>query len=537
MTTQTINCYKGFPIKISARARGYWDYEEIKSFDSTQTYDISLKPYDGLKYSFNESSSNTISATFTTLFLPNNKWAPEETKILMPYDNDKIYYNSKVKRINYYFKLLGCTVSEGNILSGFDKSFHAQITKAFPDTFTSFKMIFKASTGTSLSTHHNCILGNAGSSNKSILIRSSGIFSYYTGSWVNGQTVLEPNKTYWFCVNYANNTFTGYCLEDDGNYTLDTLPELDLWNEEWTSTINIFAGNVFNIGYNKYSTGEFFEGSFDLNNCKIWVDEEVFWFYNMITEFEENLKGLFYHYEDTGAPISLNCFYYNSTYILSPDENVEGGVYLGQVSVPEHDVYSYQDEPYQAYNNFMLVGTPTFASENQTCSNFSPNSYLDTGYSPILPAKTPWKMRVKFKYKATAAKQYYFSPFDYRYGMYISTQESHKINSGIGSGGTLIGNVVSDFTLEDGVNYIVEWVYNGDKTYTLRCQKEGEDFMDVGTIVIEKPILICGNLFIGRNDNGYCRGTIDLSDTFFEINGVKTWIPTATHYQSTWTRK
>ena len=538
MTTQTISCYKKFPVKISARARGYWDYEEIRSFDSPQMYNISLKPYDELKYSINEASSNTISADFNVQFLPNNKWVLPETKILMPYDNDKTYYNSTVKRINYYFNSKKCTLSDENILSGFDNASYAQITRAFPKTFSSLKLIFKITTGSSLTSHNNCIFGNAGSSNRSIGIRTTGHFSYYTGSWVEGTTALETNKTYWFCVNYANETFTGYCLEDDGNYTLDTLPELNLWNEEWTSTVNIFAENIFNLGYNTNSTSEFLEGSFDLNNCKIWVDGEDFWYYNMITEVKENLKGAFYHYEDNGAPISLNCFYYNNTYILSPDENVESGLYLGKVSIPQHDVYSYQDEPYQVYDNFTLVGTPIVVQEDGICSGFSSSSYLDTGYQPILPPKTPWRMRVKFKFSAVSQQQYYFSSNNYQKGPYIAVNSSRKLDCGISSNGGFINSVVSEVALEDGIDYIVEWFYDGNGTYTLRYKKEGEDFTDVGTVMTEKSLILSNNLFIGRSENGYCRGTIDLSsDTFFEVNGLKTWVPTATHYKTTWTRK
>ena len=538
MTIQTISCYKGFPVKISAHARGYWDFDEIKSFGTAQTYNITLKPYDALKYSFNEASSNTITANFPNLFLPNNKWVPAEEKIFMPYDNDKVYYNTKKSIANYYFDIFSCELSEENVLTGFSDSNYAQITRTFPAVISSLKMIFKVTTGSDLTSHHNCILGNAGTSNKNITIRSSAHFSYYTGSLFEGKTTLEPDKTYWFCVNYANEKFTGYCLEDDGNYTLDTLPELNEWNQEWTSSTDIFAGNTFNIGYNKNSTSEFFEGSFDLNNCKIWVNGEDFWYYNMITVFYKNLKGLIYHYEDTGAPICLNCFYYNNTYILSPDENVDGGLYLGQVNVPKHDVYSYyQDEPRQVYDNFSFVGTPIVIEENGTCRGFSSSSYLDTGYLPLLPAKTPWRMRVKFNYNAIRERQYFFCQFNYKYGMYISTAETHKLDSGIGSAGISIGNVVSDFTLEGGTNYIVEWVYDGNETYTLRCQKEGEDFIDVGTIVTPKAIILNNNLFIGRSEYGYCRGDIDLSDTFFEINGVKTWIPTTTHYKTTWTRK
>ncbi len=537
MTTQTISCYKGFPVKISARARGYWDYEEIKSFDTAQTYNVSLKPYEDLKYSFNESPSTTISIDFQPSVLPNNKWGPFESRILLPYDNDKIYHNTKAKRKNYYFSNVGCWVSENNVLSGFSKLAYAQISRAFPKTFSSLKMIFKVTTESSLFSHNNCLFGNAGSASRGLYILSNTRFAYYTGSWTEGKTTLKSSTTYWFCVNYANETFTGYFLEDDGNYTLDTLPELNEWNEEWTSNINIFAENIFNLGHNKNSTNDYFAGNFDLNNFKIWLDGDDFWYYNMITEVKENLKGALYHYEDTGAAVNLNCFYCNNAHILSPDENVDGGLYLGQVSIPKHDVYSYHEEPYPVYDNFTFVGTPINVQGNGTCNGFSSSSYLDTGYCPSLPNNTPWRMRVKFNYNATTVTQYFLAPSDYKYGMYISTQSSHKLDSGICSSGTSFGNIVSDFTLENGVNYTVEWVYDGNETYTLRCKKEDEGFTDVGTIITEKAIIVKGNLFIGKSGSAYCRGDIDLSDTFFEINGVKTWIPTTMHYKTTWTRK
>ena len=538
-SSKSFSIRKDLPTLITAKARGYFDYKEVKVFDDEISYNINMTEYDRLNYVINSSDLNPKSITFNALTLPNYTYADGETKVLMPYDDGKVYHNTNVQEKNVFFENVGCEISEENTLAGFSTTSYAQVTKTFPDTFTSFKMIFKATTGSSVTSHHNCVFGNSGSSNISVIIRSTGVFSYYTGSWTTGTTTLSPNTTYWFCVNYTDGTFVGYILSDNGSYTLDTLPDLSEWSEEWISTVNIFAGNVFNIGYNKNSTSEFFTGTFDLNNCKIWVDGEDFWYYNMITEVSQDLKGCLYNYTDTGAAATLNCFYYNNTYVISDDENIAGGLYLGQVSVPAHDLYTYSETPYQVYDNFTVMGTSlNIDQESGKVSGFSSSSYLDTGYIPNLSANTPWKMRVRFKYSLTGASQYYMSSTSYTSGPYFATNSSHYLDCGISSNGTLVASVVSTFVLEDGINYVLEWNYDGNQTYTLRCQREDNNWQDVGTITYNSPVTFIAALRLGASTNGYCRGVIDLStDTYFEIDGVKTWIPTTTHYNTTWEKQ
>lgn len=538
-TIKNIEVYKDLPILITSKARGYYDYSEIKTFINNEPYTINQQIYDGLSYEIYNSNINpkTIKTEVTTL--PDGSFVNSQTTVLMPYDNGKVYHNVEIEKKYVYFNNYGCTISNDKLLSGFSTSNYAQINKTFPSTFTSFKAIFKITTGSSLTSHHNCVFGNNGSSNVSVIIRDTKKFSYYTGSWVEGKTALNANTTYWFCVNYANNNFTGYILADNGSYTLNTLPDLSQWSTEWTSSTNIFAGNIFNIGYNKNSTSEFFTGSFDLNNCKIWVNNEEFWYYDEISLATDNFNGCLYNYTDTGVATTLNCFYYSNKYLLTADEDITDGIYLGQVEIPVHDVYNYSETLQTVYDNFSIIGT-TISLDQETgkVSGFSLSSYLDTGYIPNLPANTPWKMRVKFKYSTVSSSQYYFTSKTYSSGPYIATGSSGNLSCGISSNGTQIETIQSTFTLQNNSNYIVEWVYDGDQTYTLRCKKEDASWETVGTVTYNSLISYTNSLRVGASVRNYCRGVIDLSnDTYFEIDGTKTWLPTTTHYNTTWTKQ
>ena len=539
MTTKTIKCYKGLPIKVNCKANGYWDYNEVKTFDASDAYNITMKSYDGLTTKLLNSNVTPKSIDFETSFLPNYTYVNGQTAVLMPYDNGKVYHNVKIEQKYVYFKNYGCTISNNKILSGFSTSNYAQINKTFPNSFTSFKAIFKITTGSSLTSHHNCVFGNNGSANVSIIIRNTSKFSYYTGSWVEGKTELNTNTAYWFCVNYANNNFTGYILADNGSYTLDTLPDLSQWSTEWTSSTNIFAGNIFNIGYNKNSTSEYFTGSFDLNNCKIWVNNEEFWYYDEITFGTVNLNGCLYNYTDTGAASTLNCFYYNDKYLLTSDNDIANSYYLGTVEVPTHDLYNYTETSQTVYDNFTIVGSSvTINQENGQVDNFSSSSYLDTKYYFPTAANTPWKMRVNFKYNAVTVSQYYIAcDGGYLKGPYIATNKTHNLDCGVGFD---IGRAVSDFVLENNTNYTAEWTYDGIQTYTLRYKKENEGWQVVGTVTSNQNVLQGQKILLGNtelNAAKFCQGTLNLAnDTYIEVNNTQVWIPTTVHYTGQWER-
>lgn len=541
MTTQNVNCYKGLPIQIKASAAGYWDHDEIKSFDEAQTYNITMQQYDGLLYTIKQSALNPISADLGVSLLPNNKWVEGETKVLMPYDDGKVYHNTCIQETNAYMDIVGCTITDDNqctLSGGTSAVFNS--SKIIPATATSVKMIFKM-TLTNNSTSQVITRTNTGGKAAQSYVQSTGYYKGYFGGAVGGVTPLTANTTYWFGVLEDASTIKGYLLADNGTYTLDTLPDFAQWSEEWSQNVtSSYTYKGCSIGFFKHADSQPWLGSIDLNNCKIWVDDADFWYYNMITEVSQDLKGCLYNYTDTGTASTLNCFYYNNTYVISDDENIAGGLYLGQVSVPAHDLYTYSETSYQVYDNFAVVGTSlTIDQESGKVSGFSSSSYLDTGYIPNLPANTPWKMRVRFKYTQTASSQYYFSSTSYTSGPYFATDSSHYLSCGISSNGALVDSpVVSTFVLEDGINYVLEWNYDGNQTYTLRCKREDNNWQDVGTITYNSPVTFIAALRLGASTNNYCRGVIDLStDTYFEIDGAKTWIPTTTHYETTWTKQ
>lgn len=538
-SSKSFSIRKDLPTLITAKARGYFDYKEVKVFNDEISYNINMTEYDRLNYVINSSDLNPKSITFNALTLPDYSYADGETKVLMPYDNDKVYHNTNMQEKNAYMDISGCTITEDNqctLSGGTSAVFNS--SKIIPTTATSVKMIFKM-TLTNNSTTQVITRINTGGKTAQSYVQGSGYYKGYFNGAVGGATPLTANTTYWFGVLEDASTIKGYLLADDGTYTLDTLPDFAQWSEEWSQNVtSSYTYKGCSIGFFKHADSQPWLGSIDLNNCKIWVDGEDFWYYNMVTEVPQDLKGCLYNYTDTGSAATLNCFYYNNTYVISDDENIAGGLYLGQVSVPEHDVYTYSDSPYQVYDNFTVVGTAVSVDqETGKVSGFSSSSYLDTGYIPSLPANTPWKMQVRFKYDEVDSSQYYFSSESYTSGPYIATDSSHHLNCGI-SNGALIDTIVSDFVLEDGVNYIVEWNYDGNQTYTLRYKIEDSSWQDVGTITYDSPVIFTTALRVGASTSNYCRGIIDLStDTYFEINGAKTWIPTTTHYETTWTKQ
>lgn len=537
MTTKTIKCYKGLPIKVNCKAKGYWDYNEVKTFDATSAYNITMKSYDGLATRFLNSNVNPKSIDFETSFLPDYTYVNGQTAVLMPYADNKTYYDTSTLAKNVYVRTGGCTITKDNqcTLSGTSSYFNC--TKPIPSNATKIKAVFKLNLTTNTASQIIMKVNNSGNLAAQAYVQSTSRYKGYFGAAVGGVTALTANTTYWFGILEDATTIKGYLLADNGTYTLDTLPDFATdWTEEWSQTVTstyTYKGaqelGLFN------NNSQYWQGNIDLNNCKIWVDDQDFWYYNMESETPRNLKGCLYNYTDTGAAAVLNCFYYNNRYLLTPDNDIANSYYLGTVEVPAHDLYNYTETPFPYYDNFTINGTLTLNQETGIVSGFSDTNYIETNYTFTPPAKTPWVMRAKFKHTTSGQNQYIFCAQDYQYGPYIRIYSDNKLGCGISNGNQL--NEIKDteaLTLNS--TYTVEWVYDGDKTYTLQKQIEGGEVSIVGTYQTEEYVSSTTTMKIGTRGSSYFRGEVDLADTYISINNKKSWEATTTHYKGNYTK-
>lgn len=135
-------------------------------------------------------------------------------------------------------------------------------------------------------------------------------YSIYTGSWVNGTTVLQNNKKYWFRVIFDGTNWKGYLLEDD-DYVLSSLPDISQWSYEWTTTTDIFRGQQLVIGRNYGQSSQYFRGTVNFSQAVIYVNGEEWW----------NAKG--------NSAIVKNYIYTNYTTVGSPIIDINTGLVKG----------------------------------------------------------------------------------------------------------------------------------------------------------------------------------------------------------------
>lgn len=239
-------------------------------------------------------------------------------------------YIAKVSADN--FILIGSpTIDSDKVVSNFSNSNYLNVDETIPSSYTSMDIIFKANF-TSL-TSHNCLLGTQSGGNW-FGTRNTGYFATYSGSWVTGTTVLSTGTDYWFRVINNGTTSTGYLLVDD-NYTLDTLPDISQWSQEWTTTNYNIKNQKLRVGYNGTS-GEYCSGSIDLKGCNINIDGNDFWNPLVINTTVDGLlpSGV----TDDGSAQTWNLFYNNGDYLLNTTSTMTGYTWVGSVAIPAHTV-------------------------------------------------------------------------------------------------------------------------------------------------------------------------------------------------------
>lgn len=538
--SKSITVLKDIDTVITVKAKGYYDKSVKARFsENGKTESIELAAYDGLSYQFQKIETlSPLSADISVTKLPDGSLADPMRGCLMPYADGKVYYDVSVAKINADVEMSGVTIDDNNQLTMQGSTSIFNVNSAIPesDDVTKIEIIIKANL-TSPATSQILVKNTIGNITLAqAYVQSTKKYrGYFNKSAVGGSTILEDGKTYWFAVVEDLENITGYLLEDNGEYTADTLPAYDQWLPEWTLPVTKYA-NTFKGGTIVFfnNNNQYWRSTVDLNNTKIKLtysdgSAEDWWYWNKMGGIYYSANGLYYNYEDTSTSSTtvLNCFRWNNTYVLTADESIADGVYLGQVSVPPHQVYQYSETYSTAYDaNYEKIGSVEVGKWDGMAYGFGTTSYLYTNYMPPVNFTTPWTMKVRVAYVKYSGVQYCFGCYDYVNGPTITITSKYFVAAYISGTNVTTKTLIDNEALENGDLVDIELSYDGNGTFSLRYQRnESGTWKEVGTYTTTENVTYSDNLAIGAGTTSgrYNRGTILLPETKFLINGVETW--------------
>jgi hypothetical protein len=300
-TIKKLSVYKDLPNLIKLRAINKYDGIIPHVFTAegeTLALDDTLKDYDGLNYTIDDVYYDEAVIDFSNTTLP---WEFDynssllNTKFVLKnftnsYDITKLKdsYSIIGSNVSVFNSCMGNyaiygtpTISEDGIASGFSSVNSLALNKMMPSTGI-IKGIFRLTTASSWSSNQAFFAENYEIDRCFYIQNSSNHFAFYDGTARVGTTDVEKDTTYWIGFTFNNDTllFNMYLIKDNDNtYTIDTLPEFNEWSQEVADTTldeNVFAGIYWLIGKN-LKTNLYWQGSIDLNNCKIYQDDVLYW--------------------------------------------------------------------------------------------------------------------------------------------------------------------------------------------------------------------------------------------------------------------
>ena len=319
MTTYIKQVYKGYSFTYTIKKEKYWDKVVTKSISTNTVDNVTLEPYDGVTIAYNAPVVNISdgqlpdSITFDAFvgypngvygsnYLVNNAlipgialdwgvndfggehtdfyYCPDDTVAMRHYDttelpdgavwigelNQKFLLNDATRKVN--FTQVGEVTYSGNLatLSGGNYLLANKNTPTINEFFPVNTDFITKVNATALGSYKG-ILRNTSNVHFGMYNQN---WYLYNGSRTDGGTA-ELNKTYWVRVVQTAQTsaFTTalYYMEDDGTYTINTLPAVS--NTKWTKAFEVakqaFMNNeAFSLG-DSGGTGSF-TGTIDLAN-------------------------------------------------------------------------------------------------------------------------------------------------------------------------------------------------------------------------------------------------------------------------------
>ena len=214
----------------------------------------------------------------------------------------------KPKHVGYDIVGSSVKVSSDGIASGATNSSHILTPVALPYEATEIVMIFNASTPT-IGTSQGICYAEGNSTYTEAYVQSTNRFKCYgNGDAHGGVTPISSNINYWFAVVYRGGTWQGWLLVDNGEYTVDTLPEISSlnWINEWSYSSTNWGWLGYKVRFMDNSANQPWLGTFNLNKCAIFVDGVKYWcpIYNNSDSFEL-VDGSLYNYEDDGSAVDM----------------------------------------------------------------------------------------------------------------------------------------------------------------------------------------------------------------------------------------
>lgn len=164
------------------------------------------------------------------------------------------------------------TIDENHVLTNLSNSNYVSIDKITPAA--SFDMIVPIKIS-SIPSSTQVILGTTGGA-PNIYMENGSLIHCWTGSaGASGSTSLAINTKYWLRIVYDGSYSRVYLLQDN-SYTLDTLPAISSWTQQFSFSGGAFCQKSFFLGKTQDGSA-FSSGSFYLDDAIIKTGLDTYW--------------------------------------------------------------------------------------------------------------------------------------------------------------------------------------------------------------------------------------------------------------------
>lgn len=164
------------------------------------------------------------------------------------------------------------TIDENHVLSNLSNSNYVSIDKITPAA--SFDMIVPIKISSTPSSTQVILGTTAGAPN--IYMENGSRIHCWTGSaGASGSTSMAINTKYWLRIVYDGSYSRVYLLQDN-SYTLDTLPSISSWTQQFSFSGGVYCQKSFFLGKTQDGSA-FSSGSFYLDETIIKSGSDTYW--------------------------------------------------------------------------------------------------------------------------------------------------------------------------------------------------------------------------------------------------------------------